>query len=833
MRALLLVSILLAGTAGLFAEAEDVTAGISQMASDGKGRIFAFDRSWSDKLIVFEEGRWKEVPLSPADKPAEPRGLLSLRDGRVASVWTAGKGEWVLAIVEGNRIAQRLSFSWSLDSGDFFAMVEDSQGRIWLTGRMPEVVRCDPAAGTSRILDLAPLYVGPENKNWNRVFLTEDLRGGLWLWTENQASNCVSIPRPVRVRGDSLELLPDIPGYTGRQLVSLRVRDKDSLWIGTSKEGLFILSLETLSAEPVPEPEKNAFNPFIKIFPFGSGWLVLSGAGSRMRLWELIDGKWTCRVPPYQFKIYRGYPLGPVYLDMKSGAVLPSENGILFIPHNGESAKLIDWRHGWTLAKAEQFLSLGGDRFAAWSNGGNPPWWAVADLNDVLAPQTQSEAVEILPWCAWTVDSRDRIFTLLKAKSTVLDIWENGSWREVPLPKELKNDMRSHVEVDSQNRVWVFCEQNKYPVGILSSDLKTWETQPDYQSALAKHCEDMDGFAKDRSSMRPITGPHGQIAFQTEVWKIAHWDGSVWKTYDLPDIGSFSKDDRMSTPFFDAEGRLCVNTKRTDKTWKLGGDQKWTAETKIPGLPDRDVGGALASERQKLPDDFVPKDIRKPWIATDNLGVTWVAGNSNLYKFYNGRTVAIFDGKAVHPFLRNPKVQSVRVDRFGNTWFQLDSNGHIMLPAKTQHLPSLSVESDRWGLAKLSSLPKGAIEWRLPRGNWEHMHPGGQELGFLPSGDHEIKFRILTDELDVIGPISKKLSISISSAKQLDHLITILRDGPDSARESAIAGLARQPAAAVSALKSAIKSGDCWWLDAALQELERQQQKNAASPPSD
>ena len=235
----------------------------------------------------------------------------------------------------------------------------------------------------------------------------------------------------------------------------------------------------------------------------------------------------------------------------------------------------------------------------------------------------------------------------------------------------------------------------------------------------------------------------------------------------------------------------------------------------------------------------LPRDYR-PSYSPDGKRVTYVRQSSPRIKYYDGNKwqrfekheigfadnedprYPFFDGKEVHPFLKNPPIRSVRVDRFGNTWFQTGTINHIMLPAKPQTLPSLSVESDKWGQTSLSSLPKRAIEWRLPRGNCEHMHPGGQELGFLPSGDHEIEFRILTDQLDVIGPISKKLSVAIPPAKQLDHLITILRDGPDVARESAVAGLARQPVAAIPALKSAIESGDCWWLDAVLQEIERQ-----------
>ena len=839
MRALLLVSVVLAGAAGLFADGQDLTAGIDQMASDGKGRIFAFGKQWANRLAVFEAGQWKELPLSPADKPSQPRGLIRLRDGRMCSVWNAGNNQWVLAILDNSRSVRTIPFSWSLGSWDFFVMAEDSRGRIWVSGIGPEVVRCDPATGLVHVFDLAPLDTGPSKKKWNIVFFTEDLLGGLWLWTKNQTDNFVSLPRPVRVHGDSLDLLPDIPGYTGNQLVDFRVRDKNSLWIGTRDDGLFVLSLDRVSARPFPGPEKGAFSPLIGIVPFGKhGWLVLSGNESRMSFWQLADGKWTRRVPPDQCHFMRAFQQEPAYLDLKSGAILAAQNGILYFPHEQKEAKLLDWQNGWMMLNAAtQFLSLGGDSFAGLSSRGSPPRWALADLHDCLAPRKQSDAVKFLDRWGWRVDGQDRIFTIiLNAKPIELGIWENGSWRKEPLPAELKPEQSSgfSLELDSRDRLWVFSSNIDLPVGIFSPDLKTWEIEPDYQSALAKHYADLNGFGKDLLVWyRPITGPNGQIAFRNIDWSIRHWDGQAWKEWHLEDIGQFSKNDPMSIPFFDDTGHLCVNTRSSDKSWKLGSNGQWTGEAKMPGSPNSYTCDRPKQEVQKLPEDFWPRDIWKPWIATDNLGVTWVAGNSNLYKYYKGRTVAVFDSTTLHPFLRNPPIHTVRVDRFGNTWLQLGEDisiGHILLPAKKSKLARVSLLSDRWGMVKLDSAPEGTIKWRLDSGEWRTLRAGEKTLGFLPPGDHEVEFLILTDKLDLIAPLSKKVSIAINPSEQIDHFIAVLRAGPDGMREIAVKGLDAQPSRAIPALKAAIANADFWWLHAALQECERQSLKSSRSP---
>lgn len=824
---LLLAALL--GAASAFAEDADLTYGLDQMAPDGNGRIVAFSKAWLDKLAVYDNGRWREMPVAPADKPSNPRGLLALKDGLIAAVWNTGKGEWMLTVLDGDRIARKIPFAWPLDSWANFEMARDSRGRVWLSGGLPEVVRCDPSTGEARVFNLAPLATEPPKERWNSVYFTEDPRGGLWLWASSQADNYVSLPGPVRVIGDALELLPEIPGYTGKRLVELRARDKDSMWIGTRSDGLFALDLGTLSAARVAGPPGNSMHYFGGMFPFGNTWLVLGGSGSRMGLWQLADGKWTQRLGPGQVRFSRWNKPAPASLEIESGALFAIEDGILFVPRAGDGAKVLDWRNGWTLGGAGQFLPLGGDRFAVLSRGGNPPRWAVADLRDYLEPRTLSDAEEILPWRAWAVDGQDRVFTFLEEKPTALDVWQNGAWRTILLPDGLKSDRLSHVEIDARGNSWVFSDEIADPVGILSPDLKAWIIEPDYRAALAKHIAELDGFGSGLWWLRPVTGPNGQIAFRTQNWEIVHREGEVWKTWKLQDIGAFPDGDRVSTPFFAPDGRLCVNTLRSDKTWKLGTDGRWTAESKLPGIEDMWTNNKPRHTDRKLPDGFVPKNIRAPWVATDNLGMTWVAGNGNLFKHYKGRTVAVFDGSAMHPFMQNPPIHSVRVDRHGNAWLQLgiDSIKHAMIPARKFPAPDIALRVDRWGEAGLRAPVDGTVEWRIDGGNWRTLPPGETSLGFLPSGKHEADFRVITPRLDLIGPITQTVLVAMDPKNQIAHFIGLLKTGPDRMRELAVAALSARPDLAIPALKASEAKEDSWWIQAALQECER---RSATAP---
>lgn len=813
----------LGSSAGLLAGGGQAPLGIDRIAVDARGRVFAFNKDWSDKLAVFEKGSWREIFLSPARSPAHSRGMLGLRDGRMASLWHVDDDKWVLAMIEGDRLVQKARFSWKHERADFPEMMADSTGRIWVSGAASEIVYWEPASDTLRKYDLAPFRKGPADGDWSMVSLTEDLQGGIWPWCSERNRYRTALREALRIRNGSPEPLPEISVLKGRRSVSIRPRDKDSLWICNGAQGLFVLDVRNLTVQPVPPPEKGAFSSLNDIFPFGKGWLVCNGMGSQMNFWEFQEGKWTQRRPVGSGTNDWSH-LALVYLQVKSGALLSMGQGTLFFPYDGEGAIRLDWRNGWALGGPEQLLSLGGDRFAALSRGGMSAGFVVADLQQYLAKQPRSEIVEIDPWQGWAVDSQDRVFTMLEPSPTKLSVWENGSWRKISLPENLKKDELEHIAVDAKDRVWVFCGAVDRPVGILFPDLQTWETPPDFLTALVKYREDLGHFAKDFWWLCPIMGPRGQIAFRTRNWQIAHWDGRLWRTWPIQEIGAFEKQDRVSTPFFDEQGALCVNTLRSDKTWKLGQDQKWKAEPKAPGIPDMWTDNKSRPIDRTLPGGFSRRDLGESyWVATDNLGATWVVGNRNLYKSYQGHTASLFDAKAIHPFVTNPQISSVRVDRFGNAWFQVGpySARHIFLPGEKQRPPELSLSADRWGWAVIDSSPGDFVEWRLDGGKWQTLRSGKKSLGFLPSGSHVVEFRVFTDRLVPLAPVTRKVFVETSPGEQLEHFVQILETGPDVMREAAIAGLVRNSGQAVPVLREASKRSGSWWLEAALQECER------------
>lgn len=810
-------------TAWSCAVGEEAPRSIHRMALGEKSSIYAVSGHSPDRIFIYENGTWSGFSASQPFR-GSPIELCRLHDGRVAALWQTSESQWMLTILQGKQVVKTLPFSWSPRSRA--RMTGDSKGNIWLLSETPEVLRCHLDSGVWHTFDLRSYFDSTSKKEWNALHFLEDQRGNQWLWCANTASNYFAMIGLVKVEGDKLTAPIAPAGFEWKRLLQVAVRDKNSLWLLSRQNGqiawnLMALNLDTHALEEVPGlwPPPFRHTP-MGLLPICEGWLLPVNGG----IWQWDHGKWRERLPEDTANFATWYNRVPSYTELDSGVLMALTTGLLFLPNEGE-AKILDWSQGWNMDGVTQLLPLGGDRFMASASSGVRPPWVQANIADFLKEKPLAEIVEISPWSGWAVDKQDRVFTFLEKKATHLSVWENKAWRKIPLPDNLNTSFSYHLKLDTQERLWVFPDtDDDMPVAILSSDLKTWETAPDYRTALVRQGQDLEGFAEDLDWLRPITGPHGQIAFRTHNWKIMHWDGQQWNTWTLTDINSSGKKgDRVSTPFFDEEGRLCVNTLYSDFTQKLEKNRTWVSTAKQPGPKDKWTENTAQTTSLALPDDFRPHNLNARGVATDNLGRVWAVGDSTLFKYYKGRTVRVFDDTKLHPFIKNPSISTVRVDRFGDTWIQVGphSTHHVRLPAQPVSTPELTLLVDKSGLATLQSLPQGMIEWRWGEGEWMELAPGERDLGFIPAEIKAVEFRIFNEQLDFLGLITKKVAIKISPAEQRAHWIEVLQTGPDIQRNFAIESMASQPEKSIPALEKALTKSNSWWLQAALQECQR------------
>lgn len=837
-RAILVLAVMLTAVTRA---SDDLTVGLDEMVRDGPDRLVAFSRAWNRKLAVFEDGHWKALPVLLPGGSVQPRALANLSGGRLASLWAADQGEWIVAVLEQGRIVRMLPFSWPVGSWDRLDFQAGANDTLWLSGEDPRVVRLSLRTGEVTVFDLSPHVAPGSHKKWNAAGVVEDGQGGTWIWSRHRADNYFVAAGLFRVKGNELEPVPKIEGFAGRRILDLAPRDAETLWVFDRVLGLFVLHLRDLRVEPVEPPEKNAFRSSFAIFPLQADWLVLTGSGSRQAVWRLAGRDWTKIFPEGACSFIFWDRPGPASAEVASGRLLAANEGVLFVPKDGAPPRLLDWKSGFPLTAPRQILALDGDRFAAISGSGSPPRWIMAELAEYLSSRKKAPAEDITPWRGWAVDAEERVYTLLRQNPAALSMWDDGEWHEIPLPEGIKRDQLNHVTVDARNRVWVFTDHVPQAVAVLETDRKTWRVAADFRTALREFRDGLENFLTGFAWLRPIPGPDGKIAFRTPQWTIEAWDGTAWRTWKLDEIvrpkamtlnpadspvGTNRKDDRVSTPFFDAEGRLCVNTLRSESTWKLGEDGSWTPKAKEPGITDMWTNNQPNRVERKLPAGF-PHRIKEPWVAVDNVGSTWVAGNGNLFRHRGGKTIAVFDEGSAHPFLANPQIGAVRVDRRGYAWIKMglgNATRHVLVPTRTEPPPLVKCSVDAWGFATLASRPAGVdLEWKINDGPWRVLPPDALELGYLPPGPSRIGIRLVDGKLSVreLEPI--EVRGRHDGAGQLAHLVGVLADGPGDRREFAVAALEANPEAALPVLDQALRKNpaDSWWLEAARQACER------------
>lgn len=177
-------------------------------------------------------------------------------------------------------------------------------------------------------------------------------------------------------------------------------------------------------------------------------WIAIAQEG----LFRLKDEKWSkIQLPstPYPIQFHnqaRNY--SPAFLEFPSGTLIALAQGALFVPYESEAARWLNWRDGFPMRAIRQMAALDSDRFAAISNGFNPPRWMLASLSEFLTPIPAANLEEIHALRGWVITPDERIFSLPDRDSAELSVFGKDRWRRISLPAQLKNHPMSNVVRD-------------------------------------------------------------------------------------------------------------------------------------------------------------------------------------------------------------------------------------------------------------------------------------------------------------------------------------------------------------------------------------------------
>ncbi len=795
------------------------------IAADSQGRVFAFENGMPGKLSVLENGRWRQfVPFWFNESKAQPRSLQILRDGRLAVVWSAGRGRWLLTLLKGETVVQSVSFVWSLSEFCDVEITEDSTGGVWVSGANPVAIRVLlPKAEVMRY-DLTPFQRKSSKPQWNMVHLLEDGAGGQWLWSSNTSDTSAGVDRPVRVDGGRLVPMGEIPGLQGQAIKDMRVKDRGNLWFVTRK-GLYDVSLNPPRATQVPGPASDV--SIQSIVPFGDRWIVItSGGASESAIWELLPTGWGRHLVQAKVQSMSRYRHStPYYLNTSSGILIAAKTGWVWMPRSEGDARVVDERDAWPLGRPGDMVSLGGDRlFARGSSSEWPPGMEFR-VSDFIGPEKSPPFLEWEPWQGWAVDSRERAFTLLD-KSGQLGVLTNMAWSYVPLPKGFYEGHHYTILADARDRAWVVqLDQECMPVWILSSDLKSWETLPNFDAALEKYGADVGSFGSSFSGLHVAGGPRGQVAYQSRNRKLRYWNGSTWREWWIDDIAGSRTGDPVLPPFFSPEGDLCVNTLHSGSTRRLIDGSEWSTEARREN-PDALPPKASATG---LPTDFPCKDGAAPSVLADTTGRQWVLADGQLFVCREGKTSRLLCGEHVRALDTASELTEVRFDKRGNTWLRFGKKipSIVMMPKPSRTKPTARVTVDESGVARLECATDFFVDYRAGDGGWQALKEPSVTIDSFFEGDREIEVRFFSPELEEFGAQKIAYRCGISLADRFRKAADAFAMGDDGAREAAIRLMKNKPAEALAVLKEWKPESETekWWIEAAVQECEREAAK--------
>ncbi|PTX96844.1 hypothetical protein DB345_06585 [Spartobacteria bacterium LR76] len=794
------------------------------MAPDNTGRLYVYGGPRCSQLAVLDGEQWTPLPPTGPGGAAVVQGILGLKNGGVVVLWELKKGKWAAMILKDLAVEKVIPFDWPEESRTSIKVVEDSNEGIWLCRNSQWVVKVELESGRAISYDVKP-FCETRNTGWYPFHFFEDSRGGRWIWGDNGKDGRFV---PLKADGEMLVGISMIDEPKDDILDVVR-KDDDFIWL-VGRNRLYVMNLDSYRVEEVHGPAGKSFGNLNSLVAYGSGWLLFDWPHTGRRVWELnADREWVQREFPPGGWPYEAHSDDRRYCQTPDGAFLLARDGAIFFPFGKTTAEVIDWRRGWAMGSAWEIVPIANDRFFIFAKDDRSPEFAVVNSRELLEEKPVADVMDVPARSAWTIDSQDRVFTFFEERD-LLCVWTGAEWRKVPLPSELRYPHDYEVLLDARERIWVIPGYNDSEVvGILSPNLEDWDVLPDLKAALVKYREELGTAFRNSSFIKPVVGGKGYVAYQTAGSWLKLWDGKKWRGWGAEQIAGRTGRVALSQPFYSPEGDLCVMINHPKTTYRLVDAKSWQLEPRaLAGeevWPDR----SGSPPGRKVPEGFEPHDIDDPYVSEDNLGRIWVAGTQQLYVFRNGKTVPVFRDGRVHPFLGRCHIREVRVDKAGNTWIQRDYDRpvRVMIPNRNPTLDKVALKLDDWGGLKLETDSRNEIEFRLDEGKWTSLKSPERVMGHVFQGKHVVEVRFITPDLEVVGPTRLECDFPMPVEKQFAHFAARFATGTDREREEAVTLLKQKPAEALAVLREWKPESETekWWIQAAVQECEREAAK--------
>ena len=754
-------------------------------------------------------------------------------------------------------------------------------GDAWVVGDAPTLLHMNPD-GTVRNFPVTPDQVFGRKFSYgfpSQAFSSSlDPLGRRWFW---QTSQNFWMPGSLRGfliwDGKTLAYHPTLPGLPDTVCTLIAPHGGRFLWAAQipgpfsasqSSTGFYKIDTRTLTAAPQALPPAPVPTPIPvltskaarqavprtsigRIFWLQGDLCVIQisySGGFHVELWRRQGASWR-KEPDTLAQILYNYgnqanPTPDAVLDTPQGTWLAVNGaGLDWLPASAKDVDTavvrVNWRRGLAAGQVRDLFRLTNGQIMPFPYYGSailpstpppllPPRPGItigtlgqpSDMGDMLADQHRHLWGFLFRWSG----------------QQVLEEWDGRQWHAYLIPK-IKSTLptASLYACDTQGRIWTTIQLWNPPAQSVDGRLvydpahDSWteyDTVPEALAAAA--AEPGMAFIPTRNTSNvPIFSGDGRVAY-IENQEVFLYDGKQWRQWKVKDIQpSYPYSNSPDHPQFKPNGALevALDTHLYD----------WTPES---GWQPNGIAPPVSPPPTTLPPGG-PADYYGPLIP-DNAGGGWISFGGDVYLTRYGlwRKVAALSGRG-SPFYDGRTLQNVLQGPDGRYFFETTPGGFyeyvvwsppaVLLPAPRIQVATLSADAVRLRFQAAQSGPH-ELQWRLNGGAWSAPLTGGGPvmLTALRPGTYRVEAQAVNSLLQASpAPSVAVFTVQPPTAAQIAAWVQALLSGSDDAREAAVTGLVKLPAAALPALHAArpgaSESGQ-WWIDAAIQQIADQAQ---------
>ncbi len=716
----------------------------------------------------------------------------------------------------------------------------EAGGGTWIMGQR-SVLWHIGLSGQVRSFPIPTRWFYPKRtpQTGNDYYLTTlsvvDGLGRRWFWSDALAgdSDFACLHGALVWDGKTLTSHPALPGVPDKPFSVIAPQDAGHLWVAVNNAGLYSVDTRTGQSRHVPPPEHGAFLNIEQMFRAQGNWYLTDWASTpderSVVLWrqKAAGGQWEKRVPGLDKSADSSSLQQRSWLVDPAGLWLGAFGGGAWrLPANGRATP-VDWRRSFPVPFVNRLFRLPDGRLLA--IGYNVSMAFPPRLPPLLPnPGFPVRTFLINPnFGDLSADASRHLWGLLATDTRRLSEWDGAAWRKHSVPKKIALDKLAFSAWDTQERVWLLPNDHTGPAAIFNPKTSAWTAFASCEAAYATQAG-LAGFALRTGSGQPMPrfGSGGRVCFLSGEYFVHFFDGRRWQQWKVGSIvgGTGDASDCAVSdgpPFFNRAGFLCLNWVKKSFVWTPS--TGWHSAIYEVG-PDDDSARVQNSPPALPPGSPTP---RPDLVVLDGPETAWLTYHQQLYKVAFGLVAPQFPPGTAQPFLDGRSILSVLHDSRDNLFFSTGGEYVVLpaLPAPQTRLAAALVGTDT---VRLTLTASGAgrrwFVWRLDGGAWSAAtRQENVRLDFLPGGPHTAEAMALDERLR-FNPIPARVAFTIHAdpKKQVQALIDMLTAGPDTAREAAVAGLRKQPDAALSALKAARPAASDlgkWWIDATIQQI--------------